>query len=72
MEVNYFASVALTKAVLPYMKRQKSGHIVVISSIVRGKMDSLFKGLQCLFIMSQEIEGVSLAKVGIGEVRIKA
>jgi short-subunit dehydrogenase len=33
MEVNYFAYVNLTKAVLPYMKRQKSGHIVVISSI---------------------------------------
>jgi short-subunit dehydrogenase len=33
MEVNYFAYVNLTKAVLPYMKRQKSGHIVVVSSI---------------------------------------
>lgn len=33
MEINYFSSVALTKAVLPYMKRQKSGHIVVVSSI---------------------------------------
>lgn len=33
MEVNYFSSVALTKAVLPYMKRQKSGQLVVISSI---------------------------------------
>lgn len=33
MEVNYFSCVNLTKAVLPYMKRQKSGHIVVISSI---------------------------------------
>jgi dehydrogenase/reductase SDR family member 7B len=33
MEVNYFSYVALTKAVLPYMKRQKSGQIVVISSI---------------------------------------
>lgn len=33
MEVNYFAHVNITKAVLPYMKRQKSGHIVVISSI---------------------------------------
>lgn len=33
MEVNFFSSVNLTKAVLPYMKRQKSGHIVVISSI---------------------------------------
>lgn len=33
MEVNYFAHVNITKAVLPYMKRQKRGHIVVISSI---------------------------------------
>lgn len=33
MEVNYFSYVSLTKAVLPYMKRQKSGKIVVISSI---------------------------------------
>ena len=33
MEVNYFAHINLTKAVLPYMKRQKDGHIVVISSI---------------------------------------
>ena len=33
MEVNYFSYVALTKAVLPYMKRQKSGHIVAVSSI---------------------------------------
>jgi dehydrogenase/reductase SDR family member 7B len=33
MEVNYFSYVNLSKAVLPYMKRQKSGHIVVVSSI---------------------------------------
>ena len=33
MEVNYFAHVNLTKAVLPYMIRQKSGQVVVISSI---------------------------------------
>lgn len=33
MEVNYFGQVALTKAVLPYMLQQKSGHIVVMSSI---------------------------------------
>lgn len=33
MEVNYFASVNLTKAVFPYMKRQKSGHVIVISSV---------------------------------------
>ncbi|RFC55498.1 SDR family oxidoreductase [Brumimicrobium aurantiacum] len=33
MEVNYFGNIALTKAVLPIMQRQKSGHIIVTSSI---------------------------------------
>lgn len=33
MEVNYFGNIALTKAVLPYMRRQKSGIIVPISSL---------------------------------------
>jgi short-subunit dehydrogenase len=33
MEVNYFSAINLTQAVLPYMKRQKSGQIIVISSI---------------------------------------
>lgn len=33
MEVNYFGNIALTKAVLPFMIQQKSGHIVAISSI---------------------------------------
>lgn len=33
MEVNYFGTVALTKAVLPYMLKAGSGDIVVISSI---------------------------------------
>ena len=33
MEINYFGNIALTKAVLPYMIKQKSGHLVVISSI---------------------------------------
>lgn len=33
MEINYFGPVALTKAVLPIMKKQGSGHIVVVSSI---------------------------------------
>lgn len=32
-EINYFGTVALTKAVLPYMIRQKSGHIAATSSI---------------------------------------
>lgn len=33
MEINYFGNIALTKAVLPYMRAQKSGHIIPISSI---------------------------------------
>ena len=33
MEVNYFGAVALTKAVLPYMQKQKSGHLISISSL---------------------------------------
>ena len=34
MEVNYFASVALTRALLPHFLERKTGSIVVISSIV--------------------------------------
>lgn len=33
MEINYFGTIALTKAVLPYMIKQKSGHILATSSI---------------------------------------
>ena len=32
-EINYFGTIALTKALLPYMIRQKSGHILATSSI---------------------------------------
>jgi dehydrogenase/reductase SDR family member 7B len=32
-EINYFGTIALTKTVLPYMIRQKSGHILATSSI---------------------------------------
>ena len=37
MEVNFFGTIALTKAVLPFMIEQNSGHIVVISSVM-GKL----------------------------------
>lgn len=33
MEVNFFGTVALTKSVLPFMLKQKSGHIIAMSSI---------------------------------------
>jgi dehydrogenase/reductase SDR family protein 7B len=33
LEVNYFGNIALTKAVLPFMVQQRSGQIVIISSI---------------------------------------
>jgi dehydrogenase/reductase SDR family member 7B len=32
-EINYFGTITLTKAVLPYMIRQKSGHVLATSSI---------------------------------------
>ncbi len=34
METNYFGVVALTKAVLPVMRRQRSGDLIVVSSLV--------------------------------------
>ncbi len=34
MEVNYFGPVALSKAVLPAMRLRRSGHIVVVSSVM--------------------------------------
>lgn len=32
-EINYFGTIALTKAILPYMVKQKSGHVLATSSI---------------------------------------
>ena len=42
MEVNFFGTVALTKAVLPHMIGQKSGHIVVVSSVM-GKIGTRYR-----------------------------
>jgi len=33
LETNFFGNVAMTKAVLPVMRRQKSGHIITVTSI---------------------------------------
>lgn len=46
MEVNYFANIFLTKAFLPYMKNNKFGHIVVISSLM-GKFSSPLRSAYC-------------------------
>jgi len=42
MEVNFFGTVALTKALLPELINQKSGHIVVISSVM-GKFGTKYR-----------------------------
>lgn len=42
MEINFFGTIALTKSVLPYMLKQKSGQIVVVSSIA-GKFGFFFR-----------------------------
>jgi NADP-dependent 3-hydroxy acid dehydrogenase YdfG len=42
MNVNFYSTVALTKAVLPYMKNQKSGHFIVISSVA-GKIGTIMR-----------------------------
>lgn len=34
MEINYFGNISLAKAVLPIMMSKKSGHIIVVSSVV--------------------------------------
>jgi dehydrogenase/reductase SDR family protein 7B len=46
MRVNYFGTVALTKAILPEMLRQQSGHIVAVSSIV-GKYGTPYRSAYC-------------------------
>ena len=33
MEINYFGNIALTKTVLPYLRKQQTGHIIVTSSV---------------------------------------
>ncbi len=46
MDVNYFGTVALTKAVLPIMKQQQFGHIVTTSSVL-GKMGVPWRSGYC-------------------------
>jgi len=46
MELNFFAVIALTKAVLPVMMEKKTGNIVVISSVM-GKLGIPFRAMYC-------------------------
>jgi len=45
-ETNFFGNVAMTKAVLPVMRRQKSGHIIQIAS-VGGRLGQPLLGAYC-------------------------
>ena len=42
MEINFFGTISLTKAVLPFMLQQKSGHIIAMSSVA-GKFGFYFR-----------------------------
>jgi NADP-dependent 3-hydroxy acid dehydrogenase YdfG len=42
MDVDFYSTVAITKAVLPYMIRQQSGHFIVISSVA-GKIGTIMR-----------------------------
>lgn len=41
-DINYFGAIALTKAVLPYMIKRKTGKIIVISSVM-GKLSTPYR-----------------------------
>jgi NAD(P)-dependent dehydrogenase (short-subunit alcohol dehydrogenase family) len=55
MEINFFGTIALTKSVLPHMLKQKSGHIVVISSIA-GKFCSKSTDWQLIVAANPELQ----------------
>lgn len=46
LETNFFGAVAMSKAVIPVMRRQKSGHIIQISS-VGGRVGTPMLGAYC-------------------------
>jgi short-subunit dehydrogenase len=46
MEINYFGTIALTKAVLPIMAKQNAGHIAVTTSIA-GKVGTQIRSAYC-------------------------
>lgn len=79
MEVNFFGQIALTKSVLAEMLKQKSGHVVVISSIA-GKFGFWFRtaysaskhaleGFFEAFRLETEGEGIKTLIVQPGKIR---
>ncbi len=42
MQVNYFGNISITKALLPFIKKQKSGHFVVVTSLT-GKFGTPYR-----------------------------
>lgn len=46
MDVNYFGTIALTKALLPYFIQNQSGHFVIVSSLM-GKFGSPYRSGYC-------------------------
>lgn len=79
MEVNFFGTVALTKAVLPVMRKQQSGHIAVISSITgktgffersayaasKHALHGFFESLR----LEEEASGIAVSMICPGSVR---
>ncbi len=55
METNFFGQVALTQAVLPIMRAQRSGHVVMVSSD-NGRAGSPVVGVLCLEVRPGRLE----------------
>ena len=78
MEINYFGNIALAKAVLPFMIRQKSGQFVVISSI-SGKFGFFLRsaysaskhalfGFYESLLLEEEANGISVSMICPGKI----
>jgi NAD(P)-dependent dehydrogenase (short-subunit alcohol dehydrogenase family) len=60
-DVNVFGTMAVTRAVLPYMRRARRGRVVIITSI-GGRIGSLAVSAYCATKFAQEGFGESLAQ----------
>jgi NAD(P)-dependent dehydrogenase (short-subunit alcohol dehydrogenase family) len=60
MEVNFFGALAVTRVALPYLRRQRSGHIINITSLA-GRVGHDGLALYCASKFALEGLGLSLA-----------